>query len=176
MAKLIVSHSQSIDGFVDHDRMEPEPALFRHFIESTRALSGGIYGRVIYDLMRYWDHDDPAWSDDLREFADVWRRLPKWIVSRTLTSVGSDATLIQGDLATAVREIKSSHEGEFGVGGPQLAGALTAFGLIDEYRIYVRPYVLGTGVPYFAGPVPALRLLDSERIGEGTVRLRYVPA
>jgi dihydrofolate reductase len=176
MAKLVYGLSQSLDGYVDHTEMEPGPELFRHFVEHTRETAGGVYGRRVYELMQYWDQDDPAWDEDRRDFAMAWRRLPKWVVSRSLKSVGPNATLVEGDLEAAIRALKSQHVGEIEVAGPDLAQTLTELGLIDEYRLYFRPIVLGRGAPFFAGPRPRLRLVASDRIGEDTVRLSYVPA
>ena len=175
MAKLVYL-SQSLDGYVDHLEMRPGPALFRHFVERARDLTGSLYGRRVYELMQYWDEDDPEWSGDERDFAMAWRRLPKWVVSRSLKSVGPNATLVEGDLELAIRELKAQRVGEIEVAGPDLARSLTDLGLIDEYRLYLRPIVLGRGTPFFAGPRPPLRLVASDRIGEDTVRLTYVPA
>jgi dihydrofolate reductase len=178
MAKLVYGMSQSLDGYVDHDHaeMEPGPVLFRHFIERARGLAGSLYGRRVYELMQYWDEDQPEWSADEREFAVAWRRLPKWVVSRTLKSVGPNATLVEGDLATAIRKLKAEHGGEIEVGGPDLARSLTDLGLIDEYQLYLRPVVLGRGAPFFTGPRPPLRLVASDRMDEDVIRLSYVPA
>jgi dihydrofolate reductase len=168
--------NQSLDGYVDHMAFGPSPRLFRHFIEEAQAQTGSIYGRKIYEIMRYWDEDHPEWGTEEQAFALAWRRQPKWVVSRTLRSVGPNATLLDGDLGDAIRRLKAGHEGEIEVAGPGLAGSLTALGLIDEYRIYLHPVVLGSGTPYFAGPRPPLRLLAHERIDEDVLRLRYVPA
>jgi dihydrofolate reductase len=176
MAKLVYQLSQSLDGYVDHDKMAPGPLLFRHFIERMREVTGSLYGRNVYELMRYWEDDQPDWGAEEREFAVAWRRVPKWVASRTLKSVGPNATLIEGDLGTAVRTLKAEHAGEIEVAGPNLAQSLTELGLIDEYRLYFRPYVLGGGAPFFAGPMPPLRLVGSDRVGEDAVRLSYVPA
>jgi dihydrofolate reductase len=176
MAKLVYQMSQSLDGYVDHLKMEPGPALFRYFVDQARGLSGSLYGRRVYELMRYWEEDDPGWSDDEHAFAEAWRRLPKWVVSGTLTSLGPNATRIAGDLGTAVRALKTQREGRIEVAGPTLAQGLTELGLIDEYRLCLRPSVLGGDTPYFAGPRPPLRFVSSDRIGEDAVRLTYVPA
>lgn len=176
MARLVFGMNQSLDGYVDHLAFGPSPRLFRHFIEEAQAQTGSIYGRKIYEIMRYWDEDHPEWGADEQAFALAWRRQPKWVVSRTLRSVGPNATLLDGDLGEAVRRLKAEHEGEIEVAGPDLAGSLTALGLIDEYRIYLHPVVLGGGTPYFAGPRPLLRLLAHERIDEDVLRLRYEPA
>jgi dihydrofolate reductase len=176
MAKLIFALNQSLDGYVDHLAMPPEPGLFRHFIEDVRGLSGMVYGRVMYEVMRYWDEDLPDWDAEEREYAAAWRSRPKWVVSRSLKSVGPNATLVEGDLEAAVRGLKARFEGEIEVAGPELAGSLTELGLIDEYRIYLRPAVLGQGKPFFARRPPRLRLIASDRFGENTIRLTYVPA
>ena len=175
MAKLVFGMNQSLDGYVDHMAFGPSPTLFRHFIEEARAQAGSVYGRRVYELMRYWDDDHPEWDEDRRAFAAAWRRQPKWVVSRTLTSVGPNARLVEGDLADAMRKLKAEHEGEIEVAGPDLARSLTELGLIDEYRIYLHPVVLGHGKPYFAGPRPPLRLAAHDRIDADVIRLRYVP-
>jgi dihydrofolate reductase len=177
MAKLVFGMNQSLDGYVDHLKIgPPHPALFRHFIEHVRGLTGMLYGRRIYEIMRYWDDDLPDWDAEDREFAAVWRSQPKWVVSRSLKSVGPNATLVENDIEAAARRLKAQQIGEIDVAGPNLAGSLTDLGLIDEYRLYLRPIVLGRGTPFFAGPRPPLRLVASEVIGEDVIRLTYVPA
>lgn len=176
MAKLFFGMNQSLDGYVDHDKFGPDEVLFRHFIEGTRRLTGSLYGTVLYGLMRYWDDERPEWDAARREYAIGWRAHPKWVVSRSLKEVGPNASLVRGDLETFVRRLKAEHEGEIEVGGTLLAKSLGEMGLIDEYRIYLHPVVLGGGTPYFAGVRPALKLTGSERIGESVVRLSYVPA
>jgi dihydrofolate reductase len=130
----------------------------------------------MYELMRYWDDDQPEWDAAEHAFAAAWRNQPKWVVSRSLTSVGPNATLIADDIEHAIRTIKAERDGEIEVAGPRLAHSLTERGLIDEYRIYLHPVVLGHGTPYFAGPRPPLRLMTHDRIGEDVIRLTYIPA
>jgi dihydrofolate reductase len=129
----------------------------------------------MYEVMRYWDEDQPDWDVADHEFAKMWRALPKWVVSRSLKSVGPNTTLVAGEVEAFVRRLKVEVEGEIDVAGPELAGCLTDFGLIDEYRLYFRPIVLGGGKPYFAGARPPLRLIGADPIGEDAVRLTYVP-
>jgi dihydrofolate reductase len=176
MAKLIFGMNQSLDGYVDHQEMRPSPTLFRHFIEQARGLAGSIYGRRLYEIMRYWDDDMPEWGAEERDFAAAWRNQPKWVVSRSLKSVGPNATLVGDDLEAVIAELKAGLTGEIEVGGPELARRLGELGLIDEYQLYLHPVVLGRGKPFFAGPRPPLRLVASDRIGEEVVRLTYVPA
>jgi dihydrofolate reductase len=177
MAKLVYELNQSLDGYVDHEKMgPPPPALFRHFIERVRALTGMVYGRGMYEVMRYWDNDLPDWDAEERDYAAAWRGKPKWIVSRSLKSAGPNATIIEDDLEAAIRGLKIQLGGEIEVAGPVLAGILTDLGLIDEYRIYLHPIVLGSGRPFFTGPRPPLRLEASDRIAEDVIRLTYVPA
>ena len=176
MAKLVFGLNQSLDGYVDHLAFAPDPVLFRHFIEQARDLTGSVYGRRLYEVMRYWDEDDPEWNAELREFAAAWRRQPKWVVSRSLKSVGPNATLVEDDLEAVIRGLKARLAGEIEVGGPDLARSLADLGLIDEYRLYLHPVVLGRGTPFFAGPRPPLRLVASDLMDEDTIRLTYVPA
>lgn len=176
MAKLVFGMNQSLDGYVDHQEFQTGPVLFRHWIDHVRGLTGSVYGRRMYEIMRYWDEDDPEWDTDRRDFAAAWRRQPKWVVSRTLKSVGPNATLVDDDLAAVIRGLKAQHVGEIAVAGPCLAQSLTDLGLIDEYRLYLHPVVLGRGTPFFAGPRPPLRLAASDLLGENVIRVTYVPA
>ncbi len=176
MAKLVFGMNQSLDGYVDHTRFAPDPTLFRHFIAEAQEQAGSVYGRRMYEVMRYWDDDHPEWGADEHAYAAAWRSQPKWVVSRTLSSVGPNAMLIGGDLEGAIHKLKAEHDGEIEVAGPELVHSLTLLGLIDEYRIYLHPVVLGQGKPFFAAPCPRLRLVASDRIGEDVIRLSYVPA
>jgi dihydrofolate reductase len=126
--------------------------------------------------MRYWDEDRPEWTPEERDFAAAWRSQPKWVVSRSLKSVGPNATLVADDVEAVIRGLKARLAGEIGVGGPDLARSLTDLGLVDEYRLYVRPVVLGRGKPFFAGPRPPLRLVASDPMDEHVMRLTYAPA
>ncbi len=177
MAKLVFVLNQSLDGYVDHMKLGPPvPAMFRHFIEHVRGLTGFIYGRRMYEIMRYWEEDLPDWDAEDREFAVAWRSKPKWVVSRSLKSVGPNATLVAEDVEAVIRRLKAELAGEIDLGGPDLVNSLTESGLIDEYRLYIRPVVLGSGKPFFAGPRPPLHLVASDLMGDDVIRLTYVPA
>ena len=179
MAMLVFGRIMSLDGYVDFDRFAPDPVLFRYFIEQTRKTAGSIYGPRLYELMSYWDSD--AWNqdgraqDDLRAFAEAWRAMPKWVLSKSLKEVGPNATLISENFEAAIRKLKAEIKGEIEVGGPKLAAGLEKSGLIDEYHVFLHPVVLGHGEPFFAGVTPKLRLVGSERIGENALKLIYVP-
>jgi dihydrofolate reductase len=142
----------------------------------VRDVTGSGYGRRMYEVMRYWDEDLPEWVAEQLDFAAAWRTQPKWVVSRSLMSVGPNATLVEGDLEAVIRGLKAQLVGEIAVSGPDLARSLTDLGLIDEYRLYLHPIVLGRGKPFFAGPRPRLRLVASDRVDEDVMRLTYVPA
>lgn len=176
MARLVFLLNQSLDGYVDHTAFAPDPVLFRHFIDDVRGLAGSVYGRRMYEVMRYWDDDHSEWDEAQRDYAAAWRSQPKWVVSRSLKSVGPNSTLVKDDVEAAIRGLKAQLDGEIEVSGPELAGGLTDLGLVDEYRLYLHPVVLGGGKPFFAGPRPPLRLVASDRIGEDVIRLTYVPA
>ena len=193
MGRFIFGMMQSLDGYIAGPSGGPQPGgvfssqaaaelpppgpiLGRHFAEQIRDLDGVLYGRRMYEVMRYWEEDKPDWDDLDHDFAQAWRAKPKWVASRTLTSAGPTATLVQGDLIDFAAKLKAEREGDIDVSGAELASVLSAAGLIDEYHLYLRPYVLGGGKPYFAGPVPPLRLMKHQAIGEDAVRLTYVPA
>jgi dihydrofolate reductase len=173
MAKLVVGMNMSLDGYVDHDKFAPDKVLFRHFITQTQSMACGLYGRKIYDLMRYWDEDQPGWTPDEHDFASAWRSKPKWVASRSQADVGPNARLVSGDLGDFVRRLKDDTAGEIDAAGTDLAVSLSALGLIDEVVIYLHPVVLGQGRPMFVGARPPMRLMASERIGADVIRLVY---
>ena len=176
MARLVCALNQTLDGYIDHDApgIVPSPALFQHFTDEVRGLAGSLYGRIMYETMRYWDTDQTDWGDAEREYAAVWRAQPKWVVSTTLEEVGPNATLIQSDVEAAVRRLKEEIDGQIEVAGPTLAASLAD--LIDEYQIYLHPVVVGSGKPFFAKARPPLKLIGNDDMGGGVLRLRYVPA
>jgi dihydrofolate reductase len=181
MAKIVYGMMQSLDGYIAGVRggqqlTPPGQALGRHFNDHVRGLAGMVYGRRMYEVMRYWDEDHPDWDGGDHDFAATLRQKPKWVASRTLKDVGPNATLISGDVSEFVRKLKEEVIGEIDVAGAELAGSLAAAGLIDEFRLYFRPFVLGGGKPYFAGPVPALQLVGAQPVGEDAVRLTYTTA
>jgi dihydrofolate reductase len=175
VAKLVFGMNQSLDGYVDHDKFAPSPVLFRHFIDDAKRQQNSLYGRVTYELMRYWEDDRPEWDEPEREFADAWQKQHKWVVSRTLTELGPNASLLEGDLRSAVEQLKADHDGEIEVAGPRLAQSLGELGLIDEYRIYLHPVVLGGGAPLFRGPLAPLRLVRFEQTDDNVLLLVYAP-
>src|SRR5262245_54521060 len=121
MARLVFGMNQSLDGYVDHMAFAPGPTLFRHFIEEAQKQTGSVYGRQMYEVMRYWDADDPGWGEGEQAFAAAWRKQPKWVVSRSLKSVGPNARLVEDDLEGAIRTLKAERDGEIEVAGPNLA-------------------------------------------------------
>jgi dihydrofolate reductase len=179
MGKLVYGMMQSLDGYVagvtgGPQLPPPGDALHRYFNDYVRGLAGILYGRGMYEVMRYWDEDRPEWGAVQRDFAAVWRARPKWIMSRSLKLVGANATLVADDVEAFVRRLKVEVKGEIDVAGPKLAGSLTDLDLIDEYRLYFRPFVLGAGKPYFAGARPPLRFVAADPVGEDAVRLTFV--
>jgi len=181
MGKLVFGMMQSLDGYVAGIAGGPElpppgSALHRYFNDHVRGLAGSLYGRRMYEVMHYWDEDRPEWGALEHDFAAAWRAQPKWVASRSLKLVGANATLVGDGVEAFVRKLKADVEGDIGVAGPDLAGSLTDLGLIDEYHLYFRPFVLGRGKPYFAGARPPLRLVATNPVGEDAVRLTFVAA
>ena len=180
MAKLVFGMMQSLDGYIagvpgGPELPPPGAALHRYFNDYVRGLTGILYGRLMYEVMRYWDDDKSDWEEIEHDFASAWRSKPKWIVSRSLRSVGPNATLVNDNVELFVERLKAQLDGEIDVAGPNLASSLSAPGIIDEYHLYFRPFVLGGGKPYFAAARPQLRLVETLPVGEDAVRLTYVP-
>lgn len=180
--------SVSVDGFVngpdgglDWHRVDDE--LFEHFLELDRRAGWHVYGRRLYETMKFWESPEeeavPVAPELAREYGRVWRAMPKLVVSSTLGSVSGNAELLEGELGAAVADLRSRSTGDISVGGPTLAGALARLGLVDEFRRYVVPAVTGGGTPYFRDDVGRLELelVETHRFGSGVVleRHRTVP-
>ncbi|ESQ90862.1 dihydrofolate reductase family protein [Asticcacaulis benevestitus] len=181
MSKFVLEMNVSLDGYVDDLGSNlvmgaPSQKHFHYWIETIQSYTGSIYGRRMYEVMRYWDEDHPEWDEPLRTFAVAWRKLPKWVVSRTLSDTGPNTTLISGDIEAQVRDLKARTEGTISVSGPELACLMTQLGLIDEYRLHLRPFVLGQGKPFFHESRPRLHLVSNALIDDETLYLVYVPA
>ncbi len=185
MRKLTYGFSVSLDGFVeardgDISWGNPTDDLFRHLTDEERAVDTHLYGRRLYELMQaYWPtaDKDPKASELVREYARVWQQRKTIVFSRTLTEVGGNSQLFVGDLAEGIRELKSRPGKGINVGGPTLAQSVIELGLVDEYRVYIRPIVLGAGKPMF----PLLKrridleLVETRRFEQGVVMLKYLP-
>ena len=157
----------------------PQHELHQHFNEQMKKLSMELYGRRMYEVMRFWEDYDrqPGASGIGIDFARAWQATPKVVFSTTLREVGPNTRLIHGDVEGAVRSIKSEIDGEISVSGAGLAVSLGRLGLIDEYRLYVVPVVLGGGKPFFGAGLPlTLKPLGTEQLPQGVVLLRYALA
>jgi dihydrofolate reductase len=162
---------QSLDGYIAGPTglpkvFAPGPKLSRHFLDHVSGLAGMVYGTRIYEVMRNWDTDQPEWDEGNHEFAAAWRPKPKWVASRSLQAVGANATRVSGDLEAFARRL-ADVDGEIDVAGAELAGSLSALGLIDWYRLYFRavpaesrrkaPWASSSTAPTVAQKYPALK-------------------
>jgi len=173
---MVFAMNVSLDGYVDHMGFAPGEALFRHFTERVGAVAAVVYGRGLYEVMRYWDDDHAEWDERQHAYAAAWRRQHKWVVSRTLKAVGPNATLVGDQVEETMRDLKTRTDGQIDVGGTILARSLDAFRLIDEYQLYLAPVVLGHGKPFFPAARPPLRLTGTLPVDDNVLRLSYVPA
>lgn len=171
----------SLDGFIaDTDGVITLPVpgadLHRHFNENQRSVALSVYGRRMWQMMSYWGEPDPDRDDVGDEFAREWRHTPKVVFSASLDEVPDGVTLIRTDAVAALRRLKEETPGEIEISGAALAASLGTAGLIDEYRLYTQPVVLGTGTPFFAeGFRPDLRLVGTEVLPDDVVLSRYAP-
>lgn len=186
MGKLVYCLNVSLDGYVETPDHGLEWAtineeLHTWFNDQTRALGASLYGRGMYELMAgYWPtaEDDPDASDIEREFARLWKALPKVVFSTSLERVEHNARLEQGDIGTVLEEVRHEFDGEIDVGGPNLAGQFVRRGLVDEYRLVIHPVVLGAGTPFWPGleaPLP-LQRVDTRNFDSGVEVRSYIPA
>ena len=183
MRKIILIMSVSLDGFfetVDRDISWHlvDDELLRHLNGQFRTMGAFMFGRVTHELMAgYWPaaDQDPDISPELAEFARIWREMPKFVFSRTLTQANWNTTVIHDVVLEHVAELKSQPGGDITLSGANLASTFMRHGLIDEFRILVHPVVLGQGRPLFEAPDVRidLRLEETRRFSNGVVLLHY---
>jgi dihydrofolate reductase len=183
MGRLIYSMSVSLDGFVETpsrslDWVLVDEELHSLFNDEARAMSAFLYGRRMYELMiDYWPtaENDPSATPAMLEFARIWKDKPKIVFSRTLSRVDWNSRLVRDGALEEVARLKAQPGFDMDVGGPTAASPLIRAGLVDEYRLYVNPVILGAGTPFF--PVLddriGLTLLETRTFGSGVVYLRY---
>ncbi len=179
-AKVVYGMQVSLDGFMagpggDLSWSVPDEELHGFHNRQASETAVNVYGRRLYETMRHWETADSSWSDVEIEFAQVWNQTPRLVFSRTLSSAEGGAELATGDLAETVAALREESGGEISVGGAGLAAGLIQAGLIDEYRLFVYPVVLGAGTPFFPGleKPTALTLSETKVFGSGVVYLRY---
>jgi dihydrofolate reductase len=175
----------SLDGFIagpggEIDWSAPDEELHRFHNRQARELGAHLYGRRLYEAMLPWETADqrPSVSDPELEFAAIWKDTPKIVFSRTLERVQGNARLVRDGAAEELARLKEKPGKDLAVGGAGLASTFVKLGLVDEYRLFVSPVVLGAGTPYF----PALderidlELLETRTFGSRVIYLRYAPA
>jgi dihydrofolate reductase len=182
MRKLIYSMGVSLDGFIagpggEIDWSGPDEELHRFHNEQTRELGAHLCGRRLYEVMTYWEtaEENPSLAEHELEFARIWKALPKLVFSTTLEKVEGNARLVGDGAAEEVIRLKEQPGKDLAVGGAGLASTFMALGLIDEYRLFVSPVVLGAGTPFFP-PLDQrinLELIETRSFGSRVVYVRY---
>ena len=183
MRKLILMMSVSVDGFIegpdrDIDWHMVDDELHRHFNQQLSAMGAFLSGRVTYELMaRFWPtaDTDPSSTQPMVEFARIWRDMPKIVFSRTLRRADWNTTVVRDVVPEEIQALKAQPGGDLVLGGADVAAAFMRHDLIDEYRLYVHPVVIGRGKPLFqpANVKRELRLAETRSFGSGVVLLRY---
>ena len=185
MRKLIYSMTVSLDGFIagpdgDFSWSAPDEELHRFHNQQVSELGAHLLGRRLYETMVYWETAEQQHSleDFAIEFARIWKAMPKLVFSHTLDSVEGNARLATGDAGEEVAKLKEQPGKNLAVGGAGLASTLIALGLVDEYRLFVSPVVVGGGTPYFPAGVAGidLELVETRTFGSRVVYLRYARA
>jgi dihydrofolate reductase len=181
---IVYAFMVSVDGYISSPQGGgiglplPEEALHRHFNEMQKRMSLSLYGRNMYEVMAYWDAPPAESSETEHEFARGWQATPKVVFSTTLERVGPNARLVKekADVERTVRQLKAETSGEIEVNGAAFAASLVRLGLVDEFRLYMMPVVLGGGKPYFeAGLQLALEPLGVESLPQHCTLLRFRP-
>ena len=183
MRKIVLMMSVSLDGFIEGPNREidwhmVDEELHTHFNEQLSGIGAFLYGRVNYELMAgFWPtaDQDPSSTGPVAEFARIWRDTPKIVYSRTLERADWHSTLVRDVVPEDVMALKAQPGGDLFVGGSDLPAAFMEYDLIDEYRIYVHPVLIGHGKPLFhpSDTKTALRLAETRTFGNGVVLLRY---
>jgi dihydrofolate reductase len=182
MGKLIYSMSVSLDGFIagpdgEIDWSAPDEELHRFHNDQARELGAHLCGRRLYEAMVYWETADqnPSAPEHVLEFARIWQDLPKIVFSKDLETVEGNARLVRDGVAEEVARLKEQPGKDIAIGGAGLASAAIRLDLVDEYRLFVSPVVLGGGTPYFPDLDAKLdlELVETRRFGSRVVHLRY---
>ncbi|MER6011110.1 dihydrofolate reductase family protein [Streptomyces bluensis] len=183
MRKIILMMSVSLDGYIEGPNREidwhmVDDELHTHFNEQLATMGAFLSGRVTYELMAdFWptaDRDKDS-SGPVADFAAIWRNMPKIVFSRTLRHAQWHTTIVRDVVVEDIRALKAQDGGDLALGGAELAAEFLRNDLVDEYRIYVHPVVIGRGKPLFAESDSRrkLRLLENRTFGNGVVLLRY---
>ncbi len=185
MGKLIYCMNVSLDGFIetpDHslDWTTVDDELHTWFNDQTRTLDASLYGRRMYEVMAgYWPtgEDDPSATDVMREFARIWKPMPKIVFSSSLEQVEHNSRLVRGDVGAVLGGLRQEFDGDIDVCGPNLASQFVRRGLVDEYQLIIHPVVLGAGTPFWPEldePL-RLRLVEARTFASGVELRSYAP-
>jgi dihydrofolate reductase len=177
------SMGASLDGYIvgpdgGFDWTEPDPDVFRFWIDEIRRVDVHLMGRRLYETMLFWETADenPSLDDAELEWAALWNPLPKVVFSTTLSEVRGNARLASGGLAEEIERLRAEPgEGEIAIGGATLAAEAAALDLIDEYQLMVYPVLVGGGIPYFSHGERRvdLELVETRTFSSRVVYLRY---
>jgi len=179
--RLIYSMTVSLDGFIAGPDgaigwSVPDEELFRFHTQRVRETGVQLCGRRLYEAMLYWETaQETSLPAEQVEFAQIWKALPKIVFSTTLESVVGNARLASDGVGEEIARLKEQPGKDIAVGGACLAGVCMKLGLIDEWRLFVSPVLLGGGTPY-APPLDGttnLELVDTQTFGARVVYLRY---
>ena len=183
MRQIILHMGVSLDGFIEGPNREidwhlVDDELHQHMNDELGSMGAFLHGRVVYELMAdFWPtaDADPAAPAIIREFAAIWREKPKYVYSRTLQEAGWNSTIVRDVVPEEVAALKAEPGGDLVLGGADLAAAFLRHDLIDEFRTYVHPVLIGRGKPLFAdaGARLPLRLVETRTFGNGVVLLRH---
>jgi dihydrofolate reductase len=183
MRKIVLVSAVSLDGFFEGPDRDiswhcVNEEYSRHLNEQFRLMGAFLFGRVTYELMTdSWStaEPNPDLSPAMADFAGIWHGMPKIVFSRTLMQAGGNTTVLHDVVPEKISALKEQPGGDMILSGATLASAFLRHGLIDEFRIYVHPVVLGNGRPLFQSPAVRmnLRLEGTRTFGNGVVGLHY---
>ena len=182
MGNLIYSMITSLDGYISDERgrfdwAEPDEETHTFVNDLERPIGTYLYGRRMYEVMSYWgaEVDDTDQPPYVRDYTKIWRAADKIVFSTSSGSVSSGRTRIEPSFdADDIRRLKASTTHDISIGGPVIAAQAFAAGLIDEYRAFIAPVVVGGGARSLPdGMRLDLELTDEHRFGNGSIYVRY---
>jgi dihydrofolate reductase len=182
MGKIVVQMSLSLDGYMEGPNREidwhmVDDEVHRDVNDYLRGVGVFLQGRVTHELMLdFWPtaDEDPSSPAPMRDFAGIWREKPKYVFSKTFDNTDWNTTIVREVDADQIRELKAQYDVDLVLGGADLAATFMDLDLIDDYRLYIDPIVIGAGKRLFPpGFKASLALVETRSFGNGVVLVRY---
>lgn len=180
LGKLVLASLITLDGFIDHTAMIADDELHRFSTRELQNTSAVLFGRVTYQLFESsWPPimTDPSMPPEMVEYAHAIDAVPKIVFSKTLENVTWNNSSLRHEVDPGeIADLKARSSGDLVISsGAKLARHMIGLGLVDEYKLFLNPIILGSGLSLFDGLRRHLELtlLETSSFGSGVVYLHY---